>query len=274
MKRLKNAVVNSFTALRKCPKLFLPKILIAAVYSLPMLGVARLTLGMVQEPLAFDLSSLWFWVAFLFCALLLDIFVNAMYSVLAEQFRKSGTISFRAALGRAKERAVVVLPSVLAVLAVDIVVLVAVVFAVTLALVLPMDVVQPEDVAVMYPIVFICGTLAIFATSVVFFMVLPIASLEGRGIAGTIGRSVGMVRKNAGEIAAATLLVFAVSLSGQGLAFATELLAGESAIIALVLFIIARLLTAIFSTYAYILNPAVYLEFAGAGIKRAGKALK
>jgi len=110
---------DAFTVLLKQPKLFIPKLLVSAIYGVSLVLVAiwykeysfLLYLGangyltaqesmLVQEAMPFLLFFI-FWSIF---SVVTDIFVNAMYPAMVKEFKKTKKVSFRKGFESVKSR--------------------------------------------------------------------------------------------------------------------------------------------------------------------------
>jgi len=259
MSRFTKTLADAFLTLKKCPKLFLPKLLIAFFYSLPMLALPGLTLDVLADPVPDPeiAVALIGWLGFILIVALVDIFINALYPVMVRQFYSKGRVSFVPAFGEAKNKFLVVLPSVLAVESLG--------FIAAFLLALPLAFFTVAGDAFLQGISVLAMLAVFFAMVVLFFMLYPVATLEQRGIIGTIKRTLSLSRKNFWDVAKASSVSFGISLVSFALAFGIKL-AGTAnpagGIVIFLLFVLVRFLTAVLSAYQYVLNPVFYMQYA------------
>lgn len=255
---------DSFNALRKFPKLFLPKLLIAGLYGSAMLLVAGLfkqLMPLIQdrqaslanpELLESIGSQAWQLLAFLVFVLVLDVLFNAAYSVMVKDFLKNGRVSIIGSLKTAFGKFFVVVPAVLSSL------LVFLVFAFPIAVAASFSLIVGDLGLLLLSILLIL--LLELALTVVFFSIYPVSVFEKHGFFGVLKNSAGISRRKFRQVF--PLSVFSLLLSACGIVFA--FLARDPAFLAL--FVFFRFLTALLATYQIILNPVFYLEF----VKKAG----
>jgi len=260
MSRFISVLAESFNLLLKKPKLFLPKIFISAVYGVSMLLVAQLYLqvysigpvGITQRAISPEtLASLLFLVLINFIVLvfafLLDILINGMYPSMVNDYFEKKEISFKTALDKSLKRFFVLLPITLLDVIVFTVISIPLSFALYFAL-------QVNNIFLIIPILLIIGVM-IFLTIIIFYFLYPVTMLEKEGIIRTVVHSFKSSYRNLGPVSKASLIPFFISLLNFALAFLQENLGF------LILFIVMRFVVALISTYHYVLNPTVYLEY-------------
>lgn len=247
------------------PKLFIPKLLLALiwgslmVYSIELLqSVQQLTktpaLLLGEGALSQIFAGLaWFTLAFIL-AFLLDTFINALYPGLVEQYNSGKKISFSLAYRAILPKLGGIFYAIIGSTIVSFLALTPFCFGFAFAL-------ASKNFALMA----LTGALLIGALlfiSGIFYLVNPIAVLEGKGFK-SISKSISMAGRLAPAVSIAVLVSFGLSI----LAALGALWIGG---IGWIGFLGARLLTSILATYQVALNPEVYLENSSKPLK--GKA--
>lgn len=259
MGKFTEVLKSSLQLLIKEPKLFLPKILIAALYGISMLWTAQLYLDTIAlqasaatpsilPHLTELFSSLVLAFVYFILVMIVDILVNAMYPTMVADYRKGTSINFTDSFKSALKKGKVVIPAVLITTALFILLTLPLNFLSNLA-----QSAGNQELAFIY---WTANILIIFTLTVLFYLLYPVSVLEAGGIIKTIKRTFSLSRKNARDITKASLIPFGISLLNFALAF----LASNPA--ALLAFIILRFLVAVMYTYHMVLNPAIYLEYA------------
>ncbi len=255
LKTLKDSIIT----LKKSPKLFLPKIFIAFLYTLPILGVSTLAIEtlMLPEP-RFELIG-WalFWLFYMFIVMILDVLANAMYPFMVNDFYSNKPISFRSAFKDSLKKFFVVIPAVLLIEAVTMLIVFLIAIPLSLSLLL-----RNFLLAGFFFLLFIVILFILFA---MFFLLYPVATLEKKNFLTSIIRSISLAKQNVADISKATAIVFFISFITFALAFLIDLFSGPEflfhQIVFWTIFISARLIVALLSTYQYVLNPVFYLEY-------------
>jgi len=260
-----DAIVNSFNLLKKNPKLFLPKFLIAAVYGIMMLLTMDVMVSLTEFTFMGPPSQAALYAAemlpvvsmlFIFSlfALLLDTFINSMYPKMVDDFYKKNKISFTDAVKSAFSRSLIVIPSIFVALLIFMLVSMPFIFWMAFALV-------SNDIVG----IILSGILLIMAelvTTIIFYLIYPVSMLEQKGIFGTLGKSFSLSKSNFKDISQASvfqLLLSLVSLFLAAVADKPEFL---------LLFIVSRFLTALIATYIIVLNPVMYMAIKKVSVQK------
>ncbi len=260
--RLGRLLVGSLVMLKNHPKLFLPKMLLAALYGIAMLWVADLYLRVLplatMQPspeaaaeaakLLGILALAMLYYAFLEVA---DILINSMYPSMIAAYHAGRAISFARALRISLRRFPVMLPASVSATVIFL--------AAALPFIMLFQYAQLSGSALMFWVSAAALLCVLFAAAVIFYLLYPIAVLEHRSFFGVLLRTARLSRKNFSDFSKASVFPFAVSLLNFLLAF----LASAPAF--LLAFILLRFLTAVVYTYHMVLSPAVYFEYVGAG---------
>jgi len=251
-------LIDAFRALRKFPKLFLPKILIAALYGFGMLltaGFFNQLIPLLNSPnslqnpalLSSISSNALLLLAFLFFVMVLDVLFNAAYSVMVRDFLQNNRIAILSSFKAALRKFFVIIPAALTSLIVFLVIALPIAVLASFALL-------SKDFAVFYLAVFLVLVLDLILT-VAFYSMYPVSIFEKQGFFGVLKKSVIVSRQKFSKVF--WLSLFSLLLSVFGIVF--SFLAGNAAFFAL--FVLFRFLTALLATYQIILNPVFYLEF-------------
>jgi len=260
-----DAIVNSFNLLKKNPKLFLPKFLIAAVYGIMMLLTMDVMVSLTEFTFMGPPSQAALYAAemlpvvsmlFIFSlfALLLDTFINSMYPKMVDDFYKKNKISFTDAVKSAFSRSLIVIPSIFVALLIFMLVSMPFIFWMAFALV-------SNDIVgiILSEILLIMAELV---TTIIFYLIYPVSMLEQKGIFGTLGKSFSLSKSNFKDISQASvfqLLLSLVSLFLAAVADKPEFL---------LLFIVSRFLTALIATYIIVLNPVMYMAIKKVSVQK------
>lgn len=252
-----DAIVNSFSLLKKEPKLFIPKFFIAAVYGIMMLLTMNVMVSLTEFIFMGNLIQASVYAAemlpfvmtlFIFSlfALLLDTFINSMYPKMVDDFYRKNKISFTDAVKSAFSRSLTVIPSIF--VALFLFMLVSTPFILWLAFAL----VSNDIIGII-----LSGVLLIIAsltTTIIFYLIYPVSMLEKKGIVGTLEKSFSLSKSNFRDISKASVFQLLFAL----VSFALAAVSDKPEF--LLLFIISRFLTALIATYIIVLNPVMYIE--------------
>lgn len=260
MGRLLQTAKHAFSILLQNPKLFLPKLLIAAMFGIGMLLTADLYLRVaalgavppsaaVQAELMAALPVLLALLVYFLLTELIDVLINAMYPSMVSDHYAKRPISFTAALKASAKKFFVVVPAVLATIAIFFIIAMPFSFLAALA--------TRSGDAWLNAFAWLGMLVVVFITAVSFYMLYPVSVLERRNFIGAIKQTFSISRKNLGDVSKASLIPFGVSLLNFALAF----LASNP--VFLLAFILLRVLVAVFYTYHMVLNPSIYIEYAG-----------
>ena len=120
MTKLLEVFIESFRLLFKNPKMFIPKIIMAAIHGILMLLAASFVLDGIDiiysqnlekaMPLLFYSLTL---LIITFIVFVLDILISAMYSVLVKDFYRKEKIQLLKSLKAANKKAFIVVPAVI-----------------------------------------------------------------------------------------------------------------------------------------------------------------
>lgn len=245
---------EALAILKSNPKLFLPKLVVAAVYSVSLvLGAIVLKdfapvidsinqAGLTNAQVAFLSNAApfmlfcFFWMVF---SLGIDIFVNAMYPVLLRDFREKKPLSFKEAMRGALNRSLAVFPAVLLVL---------------LPLAVLMEAALFFSGAPMLFVFFILALLAALIYGFAFYYIYPIMVLEKVSVLKGLKRCLSLSSANAPVTFKASVISFVISLFNLYLAFDIFNPLNFS------LFAITRFFIAVLSTYNMVLQPVLYFK--------------
>ncbi|MEK6958184.1 MAG: hypothetical protein AABW99_04380 [archaeon] len=244
---------DSFGVFAAHPKLIVPKLIIAVLYSYLLLVTADLSLQAVQSPSAGLLVPLLLTLVAVLLVNFVDIGASAMYSFLVEDARKKRGVSLLRSLKACFPKAWAIVPSV---------VLVELAFiALTFILSVPASLlfVSESDYFIAYSIAY---GLLLLAVVFFFYLLYPVLVFEKVSALGALKRSFSLSLENCAGVSKATLLSFFLSVASFAVAFLIELFPqGEGTIVFWVVFILVRLLTAYVYAYLYILNPVFYFNY-------------
>ncbi|MEK6942352.1 MAG: hypothetical protein AABW85_05840, partial [archaeon] len=210
---------DSFNLLAREPKLFLPKIFVSFLYSIPVIFLPALAVASFAAPSPELLGSLVFWLVFTFAALIVDSVVSAMYPFLVKDFFEKKQVSLRAALDCSLKKSFLVVPTAL------LVELLFVAFVVVLSFPMVFFILTNNVVGELA--VVLVALAAIFLFAVFFFLIYPVMSLEKNGVVSSIKRSFFLSRKNFFGASKAAAFSFVLSISSFALAFALDFFSGK-----------------------------------------------
>ncbi len=293
MALLMKSLNDSFLLLLKKPKLFLPKILLAIIWGIQMLWMASITNRLIpvindQVLLASIVPGLFaemiFLIIYFLIALIIDTFVNGMYSSLVDDFVKKKEIAIVPAFFSSLKKANVLLPAVF----ISIIITTAIIALPTFLF--DFFLLSNNLIGMI-----LTGAILIvltFGLIVLFYLMYPVAVIDGKGmgelvrsakkqctkyfpkknnwffdnallliiflflffkeIAQVFFSSISLAGKNIGKISFASLVQFLISLGSVILAFFSS----NPAFFAL--FWVGRLIVVLMATYSIVLNPMVY----------------
>jgi len=263
---------DSFILLRRCPKLFIPKILIAFFLlptfillphyllqmNLPAAGFSALSQReslQMLEPLVSMLIVLLYG---LFINSIDFFVINPMYPLTVQQFYKRKKVSFRPPFKKIVYRFGTIFPVLVIVLSLILIVLMPIAWLVYIAL-------FTGNMALL-AFAMIATLVSIFVWFLlVYFLIYPIGSLEKLNFSNVLKQTVAVSMKHKANIAKAFFVFLSISLASYALGFLiADMSAPNQLVQRLALFLIfisVRLLIAIFSTYQYVLNAVFYLGF-------------
>ncbi len=259
-------LIDSFILLKRCPRFFIPKILIAffffpifillPYYLLEVNIMSPQDIARVQaQQLITVMLNLIFILVYTFLVYVIDSFiVNPMYPVLVQQYYKAREINFSKAFLSVIRRFGTIFPAVLAVAVLVFVAMFPFLFIMISAVLLEND--------FLFFIAIITAFLSIFIVFILFYLLYPISSLENFDFLKIVRQTVKASLKHKGDIAKAFLISFSISGVSYLLGFVIagmndpSLLAPKMGVF--FIFILVRILIAIFTTYQYVLNSVLY----------------
>jgi hypothetical protein len=238
---------NAFVLLKKHPKLFLPKLILAGLFGIGMVATAQLTIATLAATQGYPylLLPAVTLLGYSLGLLILDSLVNAMYPVLVKQYAEKRPLSFQHAWEHAIHKAKTIVPATMGVL---------VLFSL---IVLPFEflflnaIQNGVNATAIFPGIALLLVLFVFA--MLFYWFYPVVSLEQKNSAQSIIRTIQLSRNHAKTIAIASFFPFLVSLINLALAFFIDIWG------VLAVFILLRFVTAVVYTYHMVLNPTLYL---------------
>lgn len=244
------------------PKLFIPKILVAVFYSIPMLigtyaivanagfldNILKGARPNAEEMQAiFSLMLITLAVLFMMIvSFFLDIIVNAMYPLLVDDFYRKRKISLAKAFKSSLRNFFRIVPIGLGVFAL---VAIPLVIAGTQLTLSTSNFFQFATVILALSI---AGALLITA---IFYFLYPAIMLEPAPVTSCIRHNLALVRKNKGTVSGASIISVASSMLSLGLAAVSVF---EPLFI--LAFFAERLVVTVLSTYNSILNQVIYLK--------------
>lgn len=268
MSKFITTLKDSFKLLVKEPKLFLPKIAISLLNIPFYLFFAYYLIELEQVFLSPSISYSEFLYTIvipiatvILYALLVDlidyILVNPMYVFLVKDFFDRKPISFVKALKGAVSKAVLIILSLIIITAISLIIWLPflILYAVSLLI--------GNFLLTVISIILIL--IASFLIIVIFYLTYPVISLEKLGLFKSLRSIVKLSLKNKGDVSKATGIMFIFMFLSYIFGFIVEFLSSAELlipqIIVLIVFVIFRLIMAIFMTYQYVLNPVFYLEY-------------
>ncbi|MCX8190256.1 MAG: hypothetical protein N3F05_03465 [Candidatus Diapherotrites archaeon] len=251
---------EAFKLMLKEPKLFIPKIIVAIIYSIPLLWLAYL---LVNNAALFDIMvkgempsirelrsiseiflQLMLISAITFIAFVMDTLVNAMYPTLLRDYYKKKKLSLRSAFCGSLKNTFRILPIGL---------------ALVLLVSLPISIAQMYfakasksffHTAIFGLFLTLLGSLFVVA---IFYFVYPTIILDDKPVKYCLKKNFNLVKKNKGTVLSASLISLASAIVSLGFSFAAVLQP-----IFLLLFFLERLLVIVLFTYQNVLNQVVY----------------
>jgi len=252
---------DAFKLLLKEPKLFIPKILVAILYSIPMLLGAYVLLTnaqlidevlkspMISQRQASGLLSLLIALLAIFFitlfAFVVDILVNAMYPIIVDDFYKHKKISLWKAFASSWRNFFRIVP---------------IGFGILILVMMPLSIAAAHFGTIasnffqLASAIAALSIIAALAIAAIFYFLYPTIMLENRPVASCLRRNFALVKNNKATVAGASLIALATDILSLGLSFVSVF---EPLV--LFVFIGERLLVTILFTYNAILNQVIYL---------------
>ncbi len=261
-------LVDSFRLLRKCPRLFIPKILIAFLLLPTFILIPHFLIQSNLFAVGQDLTEekslqlleavvpLFFVVLYGMLVDLFDFFiVNPMYPLMVKSFYRKKNVFFKRAMFDVLQRFGTIFPALLTVLIIVFTVLTPVAILVTVAIFL--------QNGFLLALSALAGFLAIFVLFVLFYLVYPISSLEEFTFLHSLKETVSASLKHKLNVSKAFLVSIVITGLSYALGFLVALLGSPEQLAPRIslffLFVLVRILVALFSTYQYVLNAVFYL---------------
>ncbi|MDP2973870.1 MAG: hypothetical protein Q8N60_02365 [Candidatus Diapherotrites archaeon] len=269
-------MVDSFLLLRACPKLFIPKILIAFLL-LPTFilipefivesGIFSIAQGIfsIAQPITRQQSielmqTIMPLIAIVLYGLLIDLIdfylVNPMYPIMVNDFYRKKQVLFKPAFRSVVHKFRTIFPTLSVILLISFAALIPPAVLIVIALF--------SGDAMLLAASSVVGILVVFVLFVVFYLIYPVSTLEKFDYRKAIGETTRASLKHKINVAKAFVISVAITGLSYGLGWAITMidspdLAPKMAIFALIL--VTRLLVALFSTYQYVLNSVFYFGF-------------
>lgn len=242
---------DSFELLKKEPKLFLPKLLIAILYGILIIFQAQILLQfvtifsgeMTTQQIQQIIQILFFSIILLISNILvylLDTLITATYPALVKQFPKK--ISFKKAIKESKNNYLKAIISSI--------ILLTITMIISTLITIPFILTNQTNPNIQIIISLSVGFVIVF----LFYLLFPVLMLEKKGIIYSIKKSITMSFKNKKNILALSLLPLTITLTKLLLAiFITHPLA-------LILFILLVIITALLHTYSTVATQTTYFS--------------
>ena len=244
------------TALVKFPKLFVPKIVLAIIWGSLLLVIVDLFNKILLNPtnmetVSFVSSQLPSLIALTFIIFLIDVFVNAMYPLMVQDFFEKKQVSLLSSFKIVLQNAFSFLVPIIAAFIISMLLIFPFIFLFSLSIVF-----QNTSFIVFS---LILALVAIFIVSVIFYFVFPVIVLEKKGISG-IMRSIRVGKNHFREASFGVIITFVLSVLTAVIASFSGF-ASIQGMASIALFLLLRLLTAVSASYQIVLNPILYLEY-------------
>jgi len=220
MTKLLEVFIESFRLLFKNPKMFIPKIIMAAIHGILMLLAASFVLDGIDiiysqnlekaMPLLFYSLTL---LIITFIVFVLDILISAMYSVLVKDFYRKEKIQLLKSLKAANKKAFIVVPAVI------IYTLIFLVLTLPLTLLISVFLISKN---LLYVLISFALTVLIYFSDLLFFLIYPVSIYEKVNPFSAIKRTIKLSRENLKDISKASFVPFSISLISWALAFFQE----------------------------------------------------
>ncbi|MFH1895011.1 MAG: hypothetical protein ABIJ74_00295 [archaeon] len=251
---------NSFIVLKKEPKLFVPKIFLALLwgglllYSVDLLKrIQEINSVVVLEEKAFLLNEILpASVALLFFSFLFFVFdsvINSAYPLMVQKYLSKQPFSVFASVKSVLfDFNKIVLPVLIAFFAG-----ILVLFPFTLMF----SFFFTEQNTFLLGVTALIILAVTFIVSVMFYFIYPVASIERKGLASVIN-TIKKSRKNFFEASFGTFIAMILSVVSALLVSFSD--ATELTVLALIVFVVLRIITAVLATYSMVLNPLLYFK--------------
>jgi hypothetical protein len=262
-------LVDSFILLKRCPRFFIPKILVAFLF-LPIIILSTIYVinynvfspAIVAERTPTELTGMVLQLAFLliytFIVYFVDSFlVNPMYPVMVKQYYKDKKIDFRKAFVAIIRKFGTIFTSLLIFSVLLFAVMLPFIFLMVSALLL-------ESEFLFYVSIGLAG-LALFAMLLFFYLIYPVSSTEQLDFAKALKKTVTVSFKHKKDVLKALFISFIAT--GLSYIFSGQMVLTNPSsqlhltLLFFALVILARFLVAVLATYQYVLNAVFYFGF-------------
>ncbi len=259
-------LVDSFILLKKCPRFFIPKILVAFFF-LPIIILLPTYIVHFNifspEALAergnLELVGIMFQLLFLIIFTMVVYFidsflVNPMHPMLVSQYYKKRKINFRKAFIAVVRRFGTIFASLFIFSILLFASMLPFMFVMAAALLLHSDFLLYVSIIV--------AVISIFIMLILFYLIYPISSLERVNFVKAITETINTSLKHKKNVTEAVIVSLFISTLSYLLAFEMVLTSPEQTLLLLFFFsllIATRFLIAIFTTYQCVLNAVFYL---------------
>lgn len=263
-------MVDSYVLLRMCPRLFIPKILIAFLllptFILIPEFIVESGIFSIAQPISRQQSielmqTIMPLIAIVLYGLLIDLIdfylVNPMYPIMVNDFYRKKQVLFKPAFRSVVHKFRTIFPTLSVILLIS--------FAALIPPAVLIDIALFSGDAMLLVASSVIGILVVFVLFVVFYLIYPISTLEKFDYRKAIGETTRASLKHKINVAKAFVISVAITGLSYFLGWAITLLespdqfAPMMALFALIL--VTRLLVALFSTYQYVLNSVFYFGF-------------
>ncbi len=261
-------LVDSVVLLQRCPKLFIPKILVAFLLMptfilVPHYIIQSGVFGFNGAATTAELLELLEAIGPLFLVLfygflinLADFFIiNPMYPVMVKRVYDKKGVHFGRALFAVFRRIGVILPLLFTVMLITFATVTPVAILLTLALFLQSN--------FLLSISAIIGFFVVFVLFIVFYLIYPISSLEKFDFFKSLRETTRTSLKHKLNVSKVFLITISITGASYGFGLLIVWLGSPTQLPARLavfgLFIFTRLMVSVFSTYQYVLNAVFYL---------------
>jgi hypothetical protein len=260
---------ESFVLLRKEPKLFIPRFITTALYSVVLLYTAQLTAQMAEatglysgvsatpdpEVITSLLGGAFILLFSVIILLLVDLFSYAMYPILIRDYYKGAKTnlakSFKEAFGAWKM-----------ILVLWVLIMIFSTFLGLLLTVFQTLTIETGD-SIYYLMALGAVLLAVLFLLIALFFVMPSAAIEKKGIIHTFREGFNLSMKYKTDVIVINIFFIALTLLTLGIITYSEIKFSEGlAIMAGLIFILTRIFEAVIYTYISVVNPYFYMKVA------------
>lgn len=255
MSRFAETLKSSLEIFLKHPRLIIPKLIVALLYSFTILATTGLLENAIADPSLSLLTQTVLLLGFVIAIGLVDIVASATYPFMVGDARSGKKVSVIGALARVFSRPrKILVPAIIVEMG-----LVLALFL--LSLPLSFMIAAESDYTLAFTLVYAAVVLAVVF---LFYSLYPVLAYEkGSSVVGSLKRTIEISIRNKPEVGKATAVSLLLSLLSIAIAFTIEFFPqNEGTPLFWLAFIIIRFLTAYVYSYLYVLNPVFYLEYA------------